>query len=401
MRTAIILGCALVLASASCSEEEASEPRFSDGVVGRLEAALRDTQRDLGVPGMMAGIWVPGHGSWFGSVGVSDPATNAPMRSDQSIRIGSITKTFTTTILLRLADEKVVGLDDPVSRWVSDVPGGDTIALRQLANMTSGLPSYTFEPSFLEAYFTDPTRHFTPRELVDIAFAEARAGCTRLPQQCFTPGTAFFYSNTNTVLLAMALESASKRSYSELLRAYVTEPLGLTHTFQPTNGDLPAPFVHGITSQGTEPGEPRRDPTHWHPSWAFAVGDVVSTVDDLRVWAKALGSGALLSDSMKRERFTKLTVPPNNADRAYAVGIGYQKGWWGHSGELPGYNTVVYYRPDIDAVIVVSSNLDEVELPEGKTVGPAVVLADKLVAIAAEEAPLGDLEADDPFTESR
>lgn len=388
MRRPIMLSCALVLLLASCAEDPPREPTFSEGVVTRLETALRDTHRELGAPGMMAGIWMPGHGSWFGAVGTSDPATNAPMRSDQSLRIGSVTKTFTGTILLRLADEGVVKLDDPVSRWVSDVPRGDVITLRQLANMTAGLPSYTLEPSFQDAYFSDPTRVFTPRELVDFGFDEARAGCTRVPEQCFTPGTAFFYSNTNTVLLAMALESASKRPYAELLRAYVTEPLGLSHTFQPTNGDLPTPFVHGVTSQGTEPGEPRRDPTHWHPSWAFAVGDLVSTVDDLRVWAKALGSGALLSDAMRRERFTKLTVPPNDADRAYAVAVGYQKGWWGHSGELPGYNTVVFYRPDIDAVIVVSSNVDEVELPGAKPVGPAVALANELVAIAADVAPL-------------
>lgn len=388
MRTACIL--CVTLALVSCG------PKFTEGeltpnTVAQLDAAVASTHADLGAPGVLAYLEVPGRGRWIGRAGVADPS-GAPMSTDRPIRIGSVTKTFTSTIFLRLVDEKIVGIDDPVSRWVPGVPNGDRITLRQLASMTAGLASYTFDDGFQSRLFQHPDDFFTPDELLEYGFSEqVDNGCTAIPEQCFEPGTRFFYSNTNTILLARALEAATKKSYSDLLTEYVTEPLGLRGTFQPRGTSLPERACHGITIQGLMPGEKSRDATNWNPSWGFAAGDLVSTVDDLVIYARALGSGSLLSEESKRARFTKLTMPPNSPDHAYAIGIGYTHGWWGHTGELPGYNTVVYYRPDIDAVLVVSATRDESEV-DGKLVGPAAKLAEEIVDIAAKELGLVDLD---------
>ncbi len=94
-------------------------------------------------PGVVVGIWIPGEGSYVAARGVADAKTKKPMRADDHFRIGSITKTFTATLLLILADEKKLTLDDPVSKYTPWVPNGANITLRMLADMTSGLHSYT------------------------------------------------------------------------------------------------------------------------------------------------------------------------------------------------------------------------------------------------------------------
>ena len=108
--------------------------------------------------GAVVGIWIPGEGGYVATRGVSDVRTKQPMRIDDHFRIGSITKTFTATLLLMLADEKRLGLDDPVSKYVAWVPNGDRITLRMLADMTSGLHNYTEDDAWVKTAFSNFNR---------------------------------------------------------------------------------------------------------------------------------------------------------------------------------------------------------------------------------------------------
>ncbi len=99
---------------------------------------------------------------------------------------------------------------------------------------------------------------------------------------------------------------------------------------------------------------------------------------------------------MQAERQKLATYPPNTPERAYAFGIGYDHGWWGHAGSIPGFNTIGYYRPDLDAVIVVMANSDQARY-EGGFVDPAATFASILVDIVGREAPLGQVEQDSPW----
>lgn len=411
MKRVLCLAAAAALPALACVTTPPSEPRFSAPVVAKLDAALKQTKDELGLPGIYAGLWVKGVGSWEGSLGTSDPQNPSagPITRDMRLRIGSITKTMTVTIILRLVDQGLLELDAPVAKYVPGVPNGDKITIRMLGNMTSGLASYTFDPGFQERLFKAPSTPWTPQQLVDIGFADSRAGCKNQPdaphgpgtRACFEPGAGFFYCNTNTVLLALVAEAVSRKPYRQLLEEYVTSAYGLKNTYQPQDGELPPPSVRGASPQGRNaPTDPLVDATNWNPSWGYGVGDVVSTVEDLRVYGRALGSGALLSEASRSARFTKGTNPPNSADYAYALGIGFNHGWWGHGGEVPGYNTAVYYRPDVDAVLVVTVNRDLVDAG-GKEIHPAYVMADRLVEIGAEEAPLGDYDPVAPNRELR
>ncbi len=373
--------------------------QFSLRIQRELDASLQYWQETLTVPGMMAGLWVPGEGEWSNVVGVSDIETGEPMHFDQHVRIGSITKTMTTTLIMQLADEGLLSMDDTVDMYFDDVPNGDTITIFDLSSLTSGIASYTVDPDFQEVLFTDPEYEWDPMELVDIGIRNTAAGCPNDPDACFPAGESWYYSNTNVVMLGLIIEQVTGRSYGEVFAEGILEPLNLEHTIHPVNADMPEPLAHGYTLQGVPDGsDERQDATFWNPSWSFAVGDAISTFDDLHTWARALGSGALISPEMQELRQTKVTVGPNTEERAYAVGMGYSHGWWGHGGELPGYNSVAYYRPDIDAVFVVITNADLVPF-EDTLVHPAYLMGDSIIDIAAREAPLGEFDHEVPFVD--
>jgi D-alanyl-D-alanine carboxypeptidase len=323
------------------------EPSFPAATRAALDDALTTTMANRKVPGVVVGLWIPGEGTYVVTRGVSDPATGKPMQRNDHFRIGSVTKTFTVTVLLQLADEKKLGLDDPVSKYLSFVPNGQNISLRMLANMTSGLFSYTEDYAWVTTAFSDFQQIWTPRQLVDV-------GIGHPPN--FAPGTGWHYSNTNTVLLGMIIEQVSGKAIQEVYAERLFKPLGLQNTSWPTTSAMPAPYAHGITEQ-TLDGK-QADATHRNPSWAFTAGQLISTVDDLKVWAKSYTTGTLLSPEMQKQRLTYVTFPPNTDQKKYGLGIGSDRGWLGHTGELPGYNTGAYYLPEKDATFVIMVNSD-------------------------------------------
>lgn len=163
-------------------------------LTARLDRAVADVRREAGIPGVAVGLWMPGKGCYVRATGVADTATRRRMTTDQFMRIGSETKTFTVTALLELVDDRRIRLDDPISRHVRGVPNGDRITLRHLAEMRSGLFPYSADPDFVRALSSDPSRSFAPRELLAYAFRHPNA---------FAPGEEFQYSNTNLVLLGL------------------------------------------------------------------------------------------------------------------------------------------------------------------------------------------------------
>ena len=316
-----------------------------DAVVNRAYAAAQ-------VPGVVVGIWIPGEGNYVAARGFADLRSRQPMRSSYYFRIGSITKTFTVTSLLILADEKKLALDDAVSKYVDFVPNGDKITLRMLANMTSGLHSYTEDEDAVRIIIGTPNRVWMPRELVDV-------GLKSPPD--FPPGAGFHYSNTNTVLLGMILEKVSGRRIQDLFAQQLFAPLRLRHTMWPTSAQMPSPHASGYTQQTLD--NTRANATDRNPSWAFTAGELISTLGDLRTWVTSYTTGSLVSPEMQKERLTWVTLPPNTPARRYGLGIGEDHGWLGHTGELPGYNTAAYYLPQKKAVVVVMVNSD---IPVGK-----------------------------------
>ena len=188
---------------------------------------------ESGALGVIAAVQTP-EDTWVGTLGVADRTSEEPMTPDVHQRIGSVTKTFTATLLLKADAEGLLSLNDTIDQYVKGVPNGDEITLRQMANMTSGIASYTFNEQWQDAFFSDPQRIWRPEELVRFGIEDSPA---------FDPGTEFQYSNTNTVLLGIVLEQVSGKSIGDLYREGIIEPLGLQQTSFP-NADPAFPDPH-------------------------------------------------------------------------------------------------------------------------------------------------------------
>lgn len=324
----------------------ASIKEIDAGTAQRLDAAIEQARKASNVPGVIVGLWGP-DGTYIRSFGVADKATGAPMKTDFYSRIGSQTKTFTVTGVLQLADQGKLGLDDPIAKFVDGVPQGDKITLRQLARMQSGLFSYSATKPFQDALFADPRRQFTRQELLGFAFAEPNT---------FPPGEGFEYCNTNTILLGLVIEKVSGQPLHDYIRDHILTPLGMSHTTFPTDNAFPDPHAQGYTVQTADGKETTA--TDWNPSWGWAAGAMISTLDDMHIWAPALATGKLLTPQIQAQRLQTVGAPGLPPQDGYGLGIFNLGGWIGHNGSLPGYQTVAVYLPEKQMTLVIFTNTD-------------------------------------------
>ncbi|MBT2405653.1 MULTISPECIES: serine hydrolase [unclassified Streptomyces] len=332
-------------AAAPSPDTDTEFRQLTPAVAAQLDAAVRQVMREANVPGVTVGLWAPGKGSYVKTFGVADKATGAPMTTGLHMRLGSETKTFTVTALLQQVDKGKAALDDPIGKYITGVPNGDRITLRELAGMRSGLFNYTLDPDFIKKFEADPEEPFTPQQLLDYSFKH--------PVQ-FQPGAQFDYSNTNLILLGLVLEKITGRPLHEIIQQDVLEPAGLHNTLFPTGAEFPDPHGHGYTNQ-TASGK-IEDATGWNPSWAWAAGAMNSDLQDLRSWAHTLATGTLLKPATQAERLK--TTPMNIPGAGYGLGIFNVQGWIGHNGSLPGYEVLVVYLPQAQATMVILLNTD-------------------------------------------
>ncbi|MBP0450379.1 beta-lactamase family protein [Kitasatospora sp. RG8] len=336
-------------AHGAASDRYEQDGYLTDGLgpelTARLDRAVEDVRRQAGIPGVIAGLWMPGQGSYVRATGVADTTTRRPMSTDLFMRIGSETKTFTVTALLELVDEGRIGLDDPISAYVDCVPDGERITLRQLAEMRSGLFPYTADPDFIRTLEGDPGRTFTPEELLAYGFKHDNTA---------EPGETFQYSNTNLILLGLVVEKVGGHPLADFIHQRVLRPAHLRNTLFPAGSEFPEPHARGYTNQ-TPSGE-IGDSTDWNQSWAWAAGAMISDLHDLRRWAEVVATGRLLSPQTQAERLK--TLPTGFPGTSYGLGIFETGGWIGHNGSTPGYESVTVYLPSRKATLVLLINTD-------------------------------------------
>jgi D-alanyl-D-alanine carboxypeptidase len=276
-------------------------------------------------------------GPWTYGAGAGDLKSGDPVAPDGYFRIGSVTKLFVAAVLLQLVDEKRLSLEDPIERHLPGlVPQGSHITVRQILNHTSGLYDYMHEPGYSTNRWRgkDRFRHYGPRELLKVAFAD--------PAKSTAPGAAWSYSNTNYVVAGLLVEKLTGRPYGQEVERRILRPHGLTRTVVP--GDrpgLPLPHAHGYEAF---PGGRLVDATRMNPSLDWAAGEMVSTGRDLNRFLAALAGGRILSRSTMAAMRTVVAT-----DAGFGYGLGVQEYTlpcgtkvWGHSGELIGYLTFAF-----------------------------------------------------------
>jgi len=344
---AAILVAALVLVTGTASPGTAASSAKAPAV---LQAALDRLVAD-GIPGVIA-FQRNGDQVYRATSGVREVATGKPIRTNDRFRIGSITKSFVSTVVLQLAGEHRLRLSDTVERWLPKaVPSGSSITVRQLLNHTSGLYDYTEDPRLLEPYADEAGYFWAPRDLLALANSHP---------PLFKPGSNWSYSNTNYVLLGLIIEAATGRRASAEIKHRIIEPLNLRDTTFPLRTPhITGRHTHGyFTNLPPESGVPDGvlDITTLSPSHAWTAGGMISTVSDLASFHQALFSGRLLRPAQLRELMS--VVPGFD----YGMGITrWEAGCgtaWGHGGSFPGYYSVSLTSPDgsRQAVIALNSN---------------------------------------------
>ncbi len=211
---------------ASAAAEPSLEPLPAE-LVATLDAAAQASFQQAAAPGAIVGVQTP-EGTWTAAYGLADPEAGTPMEVEMYTRIGSVTKTFTGTVIMQLEEQGLLSLDDAIDQYVDDIPNGDRITLRMLADMTSGLASYTRSTAFTDVLFSAPETVWTPEEVLEIGLDES---------PIFEPGAEFDYSNTNTILLGMVIEEVTGEPVEDVFQELIFDPLGLDDTSWPARID--------------------------------------------------------------------------------------------------------------------------------------------------------------------
>ncbi|MDI3404238.1 serine hydrolase domain-containing protein [Streptomyces cavernicola] len=344
VRTGLVgLAAAALTATAFTTPAQADSGRGHRATQEAMDAAV-----EAGVPGV-AGQARDADGVWKGTSGVGDRETGAPRSAHDRYRIGSLTKTFVSTVLLQLQAEGRIDLDDPVDKWLPGVVDGNghdgtKISVRRLLNHTSGIFNYTSDPDVARKSFTtDFLKHrydtYTAEQVVDIAMSH---------EPTFEPGTDWSYSNTNYALAGMVIEKVTGRAYADEIEARIIDPLDLDATTLPgTDPKVPAPSSRAYSKLAPPDDQdaPIHDVTEMNPSVAGAAGAMISDSADVNRFYTSLLRGKLLPERELKEM--KTTVPTGEDSPKLEYGLGLMKlggltcgtELWGHSGGINGSST--------------------------------------------------------------
>jgi D-alanyl-D-alanine carboxypeptidase len=330
---------------AGCSDDTVAGPPASS-----LQRFVDSLANAYDLPGLVVAVRRAGEEPSVTASGRADLGNGRRMAPVDRFRIASLTKPMVGTVILQLADEGRLSLDDALSRFVPDLlPDADRITLRQLLNHTSGVADYLDNQDFIDAVLAQPDRVWTPQELVAIGNAMPRS---------FAPGAAgrWEYSNTNYILLGLVAEEAGGEPIGTLLQRRVFDPLAMTSTYFSTQTSLLAPFAQGYVDLNLLLDFPVG--TVLSPTVAGAAGAVVSTAGDLLRFVEALAAGELVSSASQAARLTtvpasRVQLPGGSIVFEYGLGVLVGDGWIGHDGAIPGYEAQAYAKMGVGALAVL------------------------------------------------
>ncbi|MEV3986346.1 serine hydrolase domain-containing protein [Nonomuraea sp. NPDC049758] len=286
-----------------------------------------------------------GDRTWRAASGKATMNSARPAPVDGRFRAGSVTKSFTASVVLQLVGEGRLHLSDSVERWLPGlVDGGADITIRHLLQHTSGLPEYSTGMMDEAGIPKERYRTWSARELVERA--------EKLPRD-FPPGSAYRYSNTNYIVLGLLIERVTGRPYVTEIRERILRPLGLRHTRVPgASPEVHGPHAHAyvpVTRGGTVVPV---DVTRFNPTMAGAAGEIISTTGDVNRFYRALFQGKLLRPDLLKE------MKDPGTTEGYGLGLELAPlpcgTAFGHGGGAPGYLTVAFSSADGSRQVTLS-----------------------------------------------
>lgn len=370
----IVLACATYMPEATAGDEINTFRLREFAATERT--AIRHSLAEMEVPGAVVILRSPKE-NWQQAFGHRSVRGTDPVHINDHYRVGSVTKMWTATVILQLVDEGKLHIDDPVSRYLNGVPNGDIITIAQLLGMRSGLHNYTTDKDFQRRLFASPTQPQSADRLLSIGLNHPVS---------FAPGERFEYSNTNTFLLGRIIEEIERKPAASAIRQRLFLAKGLRNSYLPQDPAtrLPRPFVRGYTfdegpqattteSKDQQHKEPR-DATEWSASWGWTAGAGISTAPDMAEFIRLMVEGGYLSKTLQQRRLDSCkATAPGRPD--YCWGMVRMDGFYGHSGELPGYNNFVGHDPQTGITLVVWTSLSETR--DGRS--PAAEIAKMII----------------------
>jgi CubicO group peptidase (beta-lactamase class C family) len=278
--------------------------------------------------------------------GLADREHHVPVIPQTTFRIGSITKQFTASAILKLPEEGKLSVNDKLSKYIPDFPHGDEVTLRQLLTHTSGIHDYMDEPDF-------------PNRLTNATTTEAIIEEMKKHPYDFDPGTKWSYDNSGYLLLGYIVERVSGQGYGDFLRENFFQPLGMTNTgvYHAQPGPSRDALGYSLGTNGFEPA------MNWDLSWFGGAGALYSTVEDLYRWNEGLFNGRVLDPASLQAAFTPVKMNENQAANS---GKGYSFGWLvtrhrglreiTHGGDAPGFKSWLRRVPDEKFTVVILAN---------------------------------------------
>jgi CubicO group peptidase (beta-lactamase class C family) len=305
---------------------------------------LLDGNISDGAPGMAVLVARGDEVLYRGAHGVANLQLGVPLSPDQVFRLGSVTKQMAAAGVLKLAEDGKLSLDDPLTKFVPGYPGGEKVTVRMLLNHTSGIRSYTDIPGVMEGPIQ---KTLTTAQLIDTFKNE---------KPDFAPGEGWHYNNSGYVLVGAVIEAASGMPWHAYLQQALFKPLGMRHTGY---GNEDIAVIPGHVTGYTRVGEQWALAPYLSMTQPHAAGALVSTLDDLKTWNRALHEGKVL----KADSYRAMVTPTGKAtedDYGYGITAGTLRGMpvLQHGGGIPGFSTYLLYMPDEDVSVAVLYNAD-------------------------------------------
>lgn len=269
------------------------------------------------------------------SYGFENVAANKPGSLNTEFRIGSLTKMFTSTLVLQLVQERKISLSDPLSKFLPSFENGDKIQIRHLLSHTSGIKGHTESaPSNLE----ESVSLFRSKELA------------------FQPGSRFEYNNFNYILLSFIAQKVTGTSYPELLKKRVFDKAGMKNSGLDMKDRKSNAKAFGyVTNPATVKWEVAEE---GDVALASGAGAMYSTLKDLYNWSKAIQNSSVLADSL----FAKAIQPvQGNYGLGWIVNRENGRTHIGHTGSIPGYIANFMHFPEQDITIIMLTNYQDVD----------------------------------------
>ena len=357
---------ALAAAPAMAGTPSASSPA---GVRASLRSELNGYLSTRSAPEHISAVSLAvtfrGHGPSINmALGSTRYGGGHPVSTGALWQIGSNTKAFTAVIVLQLEAEHKLSLNDTVGKWLPRYRAWRRVTIKRLLNMTSGLLSYTAVPAFWSACAVTPDVIFSPSRLVSYAYAYG-----------YPPIPGYYYSNTNYILAQMIIERASHDSYGDQLRKRIIGPLGLHDMFfsattygRAITARMPAGYWF-VAENAQMTSQLGKDQTRRSLSWGQGTGGIVSSLQDMAKWDRALYTGRLLARKQQREleslisQKTGRPIARTTLADPSGFGLGIEQTTkistgtvWNYEGETNGFRVIHIYAPRSGALIAVGVN---------------------------------------------